>query len=469
MNRGVTRYSPPRLILMPAQNNMFLSRTQTPECNWPILPNQPAHTHVNGTLYCWNRDLDTSYWIHEHAFSCLNFDSQNCVCPRLKADPEVAGIGVILAFFITAFLTVISTIFTLLLTRTDGPLSPDGTWPPPSSPAHPPTLNKINHVSRQYIARPFVVFLHSHGVNIPVIATCATELVISLSDTQLVTGLAVLVGALASLYRSDHDEPMSVYHFTVASDLAWFSSTTHLSSLLVLRYHPRISAKKGHRPTHIRPWTVRLPLTIRLVLMAVFAALLFWATTLGGYECWYSIMACPAKCTLTHPWGGEPETWVAVNTVLIVHGYSTHMLELSVTARKYWLDHLRPHVLTRDNKFPVPRLKQGLVGMMVSTARMLLFCFWNALGSDLCDVLEMMVWFALGCFWIAEDRRWGQAEMEGEHRQAENRLGYGQLIPIVLLLLPLIALVESYAHHSEADKKKRFGQCSCGGCEWHGC
>ncbi|KAK0672357.1 hypothetical protein QBC41DRAFT_362492 [Cercophora samala] len=448
---------------------MFLSRTQIPECNWPILPNQPFHTHVNGTLYCWDKDLNVSYWLHEHAFSCLNFDNQNCVCPRLKADPEVAGIGVILAFFITAFLTVISTIFTLLLTRTDGPLSPDGTWPPPSSGSYPPTVNKINHVSRQYIARPFVAYLHSRGVNVPVIAACATDLVISLSDTQLVTGLAVLVGALASVYRSDHDEPMSVYHFTIASDLAWFSSTTHLSSLLVLRYHPRISAKKGHRPSHIRPWTVRLPLTIRLVLMIVFAGLLLWATTLGGYECWYSIMACPAKCTLTHPWGGEPETWVAVNTVLIVYGYSTHMLELSVTVRKYWLDHLRAHVLTPDNKAPVPRLKQGLAGMAISTARMLLFWFWNVLGSDICDVLEMMVWFSLGCFWIAEDRRWGQAEMESEHRQAENRLGYGQLIPIVLLLLPLIAVVESYAHHSEADKKKRFGQCSCGGCEWHGC
>ncbi|KAK0708920.1 hypothetical protein B0T21DRAFT_416305 [Apiosordaria backusii] len=448
---------------------MFLSRKQTPECSWTDLPNQPTNTHVNGTLYCWNWDLDTSYWIHEHDFNCLNFDNQNCPCPRLKADPEVAGIGVILAFIITAFLTIISTIFTLLLTRTNGPLSPDGTWPPPSSHSYPPTLNKIDHVSRQYIARPFVLFLHSLGANIPVISACATDLVISLSDTQLVTGLAVLVGALVSVYRGDHDEPMTVYHFTIAADLAWFSSTTHLSSLLVLRYHPRISAKRGYRPTHIRPWTVRLPLTIRLVLMAIFAGLLLWATMLGGYECWYSVMACPAKCTLTYPWGGDPETWVVVNTVLIVYGYLTHMLELSVTARKYWLDNLRGYVLTPDNKPPVPRLKQGIVGMVISTVRMLVFWFWIVLGSDIFDVVEMMIWFALGCYWISADRKWGQAEMEPEHRQAENRLGYGQLIPIVLLLLPLIALVESYAHHSEADKKKRFGQCTCGGCEWHGC
>ena len=50
-----------------------------------------------------------------------------------------------------------------------------------------------------------------------------------MSDQQLVTGLALLIGAVAQISR------ISVYEFSVAVALAWFSSTTHLATLNVLR------------------------------------------------------------------------------------------------------------------------------------------------------------------------------------------------------------------------------------------
>ena len=64
------------------------------------------------------------------------------------------------------------------------------------------------------------------------------KFILALSDQQLVTGLAVLIAGYISPCS------MSIYHFNIVAALGWFSSTTHLSTLAVLRVyfieHPRL-------------------------------------------------------------------------------------------------------------------------------------------------------------------------------------------------------------------------------------
>lgn len=61
---------------------------------------------------------------------------------------------------------------------------------------------------------------------------------LTLSDQQLVTGLAVLIAGYTNRCSR------SLYHFNIIAALGWFSSTTHLSTLAVLRAylidHPRV-------------------------------------------------------------------------------------------------------------------------------------------------------------------------------------------------------------------------------------
>jgi hypothetical protein len=52
--------------------------------------------------------------------------------------------------------------------------------------------------------------------------------ILALSDQQLVTGLAVLI---AAFLKCD----ISVYSFGIVTSVAWFSCTTHLSTLIVLK------------------------------------------------------------------------------------------------------------------------------------------------------------------------------------------------------------------------------------------
>jgi len=63
----------------------------------------------------------------------------------------------------------------------------------------------------------------------PLVTTNAFEdFIFAFSDQQLVTGLAMLV---AIFFKGD----ISIYSFQVAVSVAWFSSTIHLSTLVVLR------------------------------------------------------------------------------------------------------------------------------------------------------------------------------------------------------------------------------------------
>ncbi|KAL2042779.1 hypothetical protein N7G274_004538 [Stereocaulon virgatum] len=64
------------------------------------------------------------------------------------------------------------------------------------------------------------------------------KFILSLSDQQLVTGLAILIAGYINRCS------MSFYHFRIVAALAWFTSTTHLATLTLLRTylinHPRV-------------------------------------------------------------------------------------------------------------------------------------------------------------------------------------------------------------------------------------
>lgn len=164
----------------------------------------------------------------------------------VQADPDVAGIGVLIAFVLSVSLvigTVIvgylyeslsETSFTSLDHFILGRL--------PRMQYNP--FNRIYAVlstvgsSLQTAAPQVFGSRHSHSPPEP--ASCPSEakeqrrerverFVLALSDQQLVTGLAIMIAGHARRYS------MSVYHFNIVSSLAWFSSATHLATLGTLR------------------------------------------------------------------------------------------------------------------------------------------------------------------------------------------------------------------------------------------
>ena len=66
--------------------------------------------------------------------------------------------------------------------------------------------------------------------------------VLLFSDTQVVTGLAILVAGYSQLNTG-----ISTYHWQIVTNLAWFSSLTHLATLTSLRDYFRSHQRKALR------------------------------------------------------------------------------------------------------------------------------------------------------------------------------------------------------------------------------
>lgn len=147
---------------------------------------------------------------------------------------------------------------------------------------------RINHDGRKIVRRVLEQFISS------------------LSDQQLVTGIAILS---AGWIRHTQEK---LYHCAMIMDLAWMSSNTHLLTLSVLH-----DFFKPHR--EIRYW--------RLTLMICNFVMLFVANVYSGISTWYDDFAYPAQCDFDAvnqdpSWiGGMPARYAYASAALLVYGY----------------------------------------------------------------------------------------------------------------------------------------------------
>ncbi|KAF2031541.1 hypothetical protein EK21DRAFT_110911 [Setomelanomma holmii] len=155
------------------------------------------------------------------ALFCLNvpnietFDCRliwgNCDCPQPQANPDIAGIGVMVAFLFSALLAWLTTVGHIIL----------------ESRHKAKRKNPIDEVWTKYICLPVQKKVVSDA---DVWSECFYRVTFTLSDQQLVTGITILTAGL-KLYAGG---TITAYHFSIVWDLAFFSSNAHLLSLLAL-------------------------------------------------------------------------------------------------------------------------------------------------------------------------------------------------------------------------------------------
>ncbi|KAL5883580.1 hypothetical protein ACKVWM_002597 [Pyricularia oryzae] len=99
---------------------------------------------------------------------------------------------------------------------------------------------------------------------------------------------------------------------------------------------------------------------------------------------------------------------------------------------------------TRDLTEP----KTGFRAALGRVPRKPFLMIWYMIALELRDIVELLYWFGIGIFWLVQDKHFGHAEMEHPQEKAQE-VGFAQLIPLILLVLPLMQLVESYARLSD--------------------
>lgn len=344
------------------------------------------------------------------------------------------------AFIATAALTLFSTIMCLALHR-----KADDQFP------------HINPVDR-YMRRRFPKWLQDWlgPRDSRLWALCFYDVTIALSDQQLVTGLALLIAGLIKLF---HDRSITVYHFSIVSDLAWFSANTHLLSLLVVvrfdgSVKPALTMTREQRREFTR-WP-RFSTLIRMTLMIVLAALLLCCCAITAYKDWNDEWCCPAICTVGLSWGGEPLRWFLVSLVLNIYAYSIAIPSVLKRFRVEWLANIKPFLFEQPSSDANPiedtsrtsnLFVRALSAVTLAFRSFVIYPIWCFLASEFVSILEMIAWFALGINWTTTDRARAHDPtiMLPKEADDEESWGFGQLVPVILLLLPVVQFIESFS------------------------
>lgn len=279
-----------------------------------------------------------------------------------------------------------------------------------------------------------------------------SRFILSLSDQQLVTGLAILIAALANRCL------ISFYEFNIVISLAWFSSTTHLATLDVLQEYLVANPV-------IRNWRV-------LGMLSLMVMLLYGLLFQGDY---ISNTKLPLQCAIND--GPKPTVASIFVLLYLLVAYISRILPLydptkAKTTLPEWLgqkclklslshecrrqqvsaevyDRLLKEVLVQNTL----QLRFKWISDLRSRARStkssktprdydpaVSFATTDYYESFLSQILFLFFGISSG-FTQVVTFRWLLAP---KIKDGANQMNFGQIMPLLLLALPILAAAEIY-------------------------
>lgn len=247
------------------------------------------------------------------------------------------------------------------------------------------------------------------------------RVLLGLSDIQILTGCILLLTAFIKIVPKYGN--LSMYHLVLVTDLAWLSSNTHLLTLVILR------------PYFQKYFALRC---LRTGAMIIFGFALTSAIVFTSHKRAYVEYVCPSQCFILdlRPETLAPKRWMITTIVLLWLGYGITFVDIFDIIRKKRYDVVR--YLEYEARGSFPWNYCGGSGLWI-----LLAVFHHVVFSNVFKVVQLIVWFAAGMCWAIIDRRDSQYEMDPD-RTENSILGFGQLVPCFLLLIPIFSAVAAY-------------------------
>lgn len=311
-----------------------------------------------------------------------------------------------------------------------------------------------------------------------------------MSDTQLVTGFSILISGFVQLRQG-----LQSYHWLAIVDLAWFSSITHLACLTFLRSHLR---------NHSLERTLRVmamaSLAIMLIVALSFTSTYWWALVYG-YEAYKGLGYLTDVDTIHHPaichlgiqvydvplgLNDNPQYLdlsvgyisMIISMLLMVFGFAFRVMKLYRALSVGFIQRVRSqisayvrHILrvvyvwccSNRNS---PGLRRGLVYRpllaLFLTTRLLLD-LWSSMLLEVSlvrcarsphypnivsrQILWLLVAFSWGVMRLMSLLQVTHGiffETFTVDESQNSQWGFGQVVAIVLLIVPLITFVEAF-------------------------
>jgi hypothetical protein len=276
-------------------------------------------------------------------------------------------------------------------------------------------------------------------------AECLYRVTFALSDQQLGMGIAILAAGFKLLGEGT----ITVYHFSIVQDLAIFSSNTHLLSLLAL-WSALGSARKHDKLT--RPdWHFRIPFVMKLRFFGMFVmwCLLITATwTTASREWDADWAACPVRCIPSgrNNLGGPPLAWAIATTCFLVLQYGPYFVMLDeAKLRRATL--VQGRIRAFNNEVGTRLAGYVILLKIYDIIRCIAVCCWYWICSEFAELLESTVWFIANCYWVVGDRAldvYGDSALGKKEQAKENYWGFGQIVPLLLLMLPVMTFIATW-------------------------
>ncbi|KAE8352483.1 hypothetical protein BDV28DRAFT_148994 [Aspergillus coremiiformis] len=347
---------------------------------------------------------------------------------QLSAYPDVAGIGMIITFFVSAWLTFLVIAVTLCFIE-----------------EFPKELTNdvdqfIIHFTRRpkpHIPRPF------RQRRDPISLEVMQRATMTLSDHQLITGASIFIVAYAK-----HCE-ISQYHFYIAFLLGTTSFVTHQSRFMATGY---VLQKIGPFPRYWRfIWT-----------FAIFTFVLA-GNTIVYNDSFLDIYGLPTQCA----WKNFPQQYGNRSMLLLVVSSCVTVWGLGSVTRNLCPDLLQclgrllqpllPWDLSQAGPVSLGRLYDWIAQREKTTkARILENLFWwmaerflyiltmtcwvwsQILGSMFIDLYRILIFLVFLTRKIVLVRKKAASLME----ENENTWEFGQIMPVILLALPIFQVME---------------------------
>ena len=198
-------------------------------------------------------------------------------------------------------------------------------------------------------------------------AKATTAALLTYSDTQVVTGIAILLAGYWQLSCG-----ISVYHWRVISNLAWFSSVTHIATLTSLRkYFQR-------RPT--LAYCRITAMGINLILLGVASP----PANYGWFDMPGNFLAIPAKCFYGQQLEREISSYynpglnvamITASLTFLVTSYIIRVIRISTLGSKVFHKWLRVKPGNWVKKSHSEAIDHQ--ARMKNPVRRKLWCFWK--------------------------------------------------------------------------------------------
>lgn len=336
------------------------------------------------------------------------------------ANSDISGIGVLIAFHLSAYVTFVAVLLAYAFGIIDDELLA-------------PVDRKVFHVT-------------SRTKQYPRARIALRQFVLTLSDNQVVTGIAILAAGFRGLVKGD----ISVYHYQVVLYLAWLSSSVHLSAISLLR--PYLTQHYG-----LKTWRLigMVVLFVMLLVGLVPTINPLWGIANPQDDESQNLAksaptgwGVPAVCFWGRTYGEGVNSDAPLGYAILILSYLWKVGDMFSAPRKLYHKTIRLPIealMERCLTAIAQRYAKGRNCCYIMVFRLLLMMILPGLA-----MLETMVSFSASLWLSVLGLVFGTLQVLIPRNQnlastgdQEDQWGFGQLVPLVLLVQPLGVLVEN--------------------------